>query len=446
MQDKIKGKSKIIYLSFCLILFVLIVYRYQVFESGFNDSELRQHNDSGEVVLIGRIIKEPDVRETNIKLTLETDLGKILATVSRYPEYQYRDELEIKGELQTPAVFEDFNYKNYLKKDRIYSVVYYPEVKLLNRGEYDNLISAGYAEILFFKDRIRQSIYKALSPPQSSVLGAMLLGDKNRMSSELKDKLNRAGVRHITAVSGMHVLILSTIIMSLLLALGFWRNQAFYLSLVIIFLFITLTGFQSSGVRAGIMAGLLLLARKTGRRSLSFRAIIITAGIMLVINPLLLFYDIGFQLSFLAVMGIMFLSEFFKKKPSFISKYLRDIIAMTLSAYIFTLPILLYNFGRISLVALLTNVLIIPVVYGIMIFGFLFSLAGIFSSFLGLILSFPCWLLLTYVLKIIDIFSQPWASIFINIHWIWLIFLYLFLAVLIYYLKKKESQKLSFLR
>ncbi|GAI23303.1 unnamed protein product, partial [marine sediment metagenome] len=130
--------------------------------------------------------------------------SRILVTVSRYPEYKYGDELKITGKLQTPPIFEDFNYKNYLIKDGIYSVVYYPKVELLNRGEYKNFISAAYAGILFFKNKLRQSIYRSLSPPQSSILGAMLLGDKNRMSQDLKEKLNIAGVRHITAVSGMH--------------------------------------------------------------------------------------------------------------------------------------------------------------------------------------------------------------------------------------------------
>ena len=246
------SKSKIIYFSFCLILIVLIVWRYQVIELRTKDNELIEYNDSEEeITLIGRVVKEPDVRETNTKLTIKTTETrvsvKLLVTISRYPEYKYGDELKIIGELQTPVVFEDFNYKDYLKKDGIYSVIYYPKVELLDREKLGDPVSQFYAKILGFKNKLRQSIYRSLSPPQSSILGAMILGDKNRISYDLKEKLNIAGVRHVTAVSGMHVLILSTILMSFLLGLGFWKGQAFYISIIIIFLFIAMTGFQASG-------------------------------------------------------------------------------------------------------------------------------------------------------------------------------------------------------
>ncbi len=98
-----------------------------------------------------------------------------------------------------------------------------------------NFLLAG---ILQFKEKLRESIYSHLSPPQSSVLGAMILGDKRKMSSELKEKLNRAGVRHITAISGLHVTIITAVLMTFLLGLGLWRQQAFYFSLVLVTLFI----------------------------------------------------------------------------------------------------------------------------------------------------------------------------------------------------------------
>lgn len=443
------SRSRIIYFGFCLILIVLIIWRYQVVDSKIKNKELSSLNDSEqEVVLIGTVVKEPDIRETTTKLTFKPEgiKGKVLVTVSRYPEYKYGDELKIIGKLQTPVVFEDFNYKDYLIKDGIYSVVYYPKVELLNRGEYKNFISAGYAGILFFKDKLRQGIYSSLSPPQSSILGAMLLGDKNRMSLELKEKLSIAGVRHITAVSGMHVVILSGILMSLLLWLGFWRGQAFYISIIIIFLFIAMTGFQASGVRAGIMGGLFLLGQKIGRKSVSSRAIVMAAGIMLVINPLLLLNDVGFQLSFLAAMGIIYLFPTFRRWLRFIPKKLirlKEIIAMTFAAQIFTLPILVYNFGRISLVAPLTNVLILPFVYWIMIFGFIFGLAGMLWQPLGMFLSLPCWFLLTYLTKIVDFFSRGgWAAkTFENVHWLWLIISYLILGFIAWQLNKGIMNK-----
>ena len=443
-------RKKIVMIGFCLIFLFLGIWRHQIIKLGIKNNELVMLNDlEKEVTLIGTVIREPDVRENSIKLTIrpgETK-GRILATVNRYPEYNYGDKLKITGKLETPPVFEDFNYKNYLEKEGIYSVIYRPEIKPIERKKLGGLFSQFYGGILQFKNKLRKSVYQNLSPPQSSILGAMILGDKNRMSANLKEKLSIAGVRHITAVSGMHIVILSGVLMSLLLTIGLWRGQAFYLSILFISLFIIMTGAQPSGVRAGIMGGLFLLGQKIGRKSFSPRTIIMAAALMLAINPLLLLNDVGFQLSFLAAMGIIYLGSIFKNWLRFIPRklnFLKDIMTMTFAAQIFTLPILIYNFGRISLVSPLTNILIIPVVYWIMFSGFIFALVGIILPFLGWILSFPCWFLLTYLLKIVDFFSHPWAAKTIeNIHWLWLIIFYLLLAVFVYWLKKR--QKLKFL-
>src|SRR4030042_1446693 len=373
LYNKPMAKSKMIFIGLCLVLVVLIVWRYCLIESRIKNYQLGKYNDSEEeIVLIGKGIKEPDVRETNTKLTIEAS-ERILITVSRYPEYKYGDELEIIGKLETPTIFDDFNYRNYLKKDGIYSVIYYPQIELLKTRGW---ASGFYGGILDFKDKFRQGIYRFLSPPQSEILGAMILGDKNRMSQELKEKLNIAGVRHITAVSGLHV-----------------ERQLFI-----------------------------------------WRGIIIAAGIMLVINPMLLFYDVGFQLSFLAASGIISLGSILKKWLKW------DILVMTVSAYVFTLPILIYNFGQVSLIGLLANLLIVPFVYWIMILGFIFVLIGLFWQSLAWFLSIPVWLLLTYIIKLVDLFSQPWLAKNIeNIHWFWLVLLYLFLTVFVYHLKSREK-------
>ena len=431
-------KSKLIYFGFLLALGVLVFWRYGVVMDKLENSELKQYNNTEEEIeLFGKVIKEPDVRETNTKLTIKTARGrasgKLLVTVGRYPEYKYGDELKITGELQTPVVFDDFNYKNYLLKDGITSVSYYPQIELLQRGR---------TSLFSFKERVREGIYRNLSAPQSEILGAMILGDKNKMSEDLKEKLNIAGVRHITAISGLHIFILSSILMSLLLGIGLWRNQAFYISVITMFLFIAMIGFQPSAVRAGIMGFLFLLGQKLGRQSVSSRAIIITGGIMLVINPLLLFYDVGFQLSFLAAFGIIYLSPFFRKIFKKLPENLNTILTSTFSAYIFTLPILIYSFGRVSLIGPLTNVLVLPIVYLLMVLGLIFALVSLIWPFLAWLISFPVWFLLTYIIKVVDIFSKPWAAkIVTNLHWFWLALFYLFLLVII---KSFKSNKYRF--
>ncbi len=444
--------KKIAVIGFCLLFLALGIWRFQIAELNVIENELAEYNDLKEdIVLIGKVISEPDIRETNIKLTIKTEevfvkekslffKDRVLVTTDRYPEYKYGDKLKITGRLQSPPVFEEFNYQDFLKKEGIYSVVYWPEIELLERGEYDNFFSWSYAMILEFKERLRKSIYQNLSPPQSSILGAMILGDARKMSEDLKEKLNIAGVRHITAISGMHITVLSVILMQILIGIGFWRGQAFYFTLIFIFLFIAMVGFPVSAIRAGIMGGLFLFAQKIGRLSVSFRTIFFAATLMVAFNPFLLSLDVGFQLSFMAMIGIIYLSPVIKDWLKFVPPgSFRNILAMTISAYIFTLPILIYNFGYVSIVSLITNVLVVPLLPFIMLSGFIFGVAGMILQPLGQIFSWISWFLLTYLTKIVDFFSSIPPAYFIGVSWVWLLIFYLVLGFFTWQLNRKKG-------
>jgi len=431
--------KKLAIVGFCLLFLVLGIWRQQ---QALSEIVYPEEKD---ITFVGRVSAEPDVREDNTKLTVETEeiVGGVLLTVEIYPEYQYGDKLKITGHLQKPHAFDDFNYREYLAKEGIYSVIYWPRIELLQRGRYEDTGCLVYAKILQLKDALRETTYRNLSPPQSTILGAMILGDKRRLSDNLKEKLNTAGIRHITAVSGMHVAILTSLLMSLLLGLGLWKKQAFYLTIGLIAFFIVMTGLQPSAVRAGIMGGMFLLAHYLGRQNLSSRAVILAAALMLLTNPLLLRLDVGFQLSFLAMMGIIYLMPVFRAKLKIIPQEglfnLRSVVAMTLSAQVFTLPILIYNFGYVSLAAPLVNVLIVPLLPLLMGLGFVFGVLGTLFQPLGWLLSWPVWLFLTYITKIVEAVNQiPWASLAAeNIHWFWLIIIYLILGCLVWWLKEK---------
>ena len=255
---------KLVVVGFCLVFLALGIWRHQDVELNIMSNELRKFNDSERnITLVGTVVTEPDIREKSIKLTLgslivETEeigkkplpvSGKVLVTTWRYPEYEYGNRLKITGQLENPPIFEEFNYKDYLKKEGIYSVMSWPEIELLTKETPSSILEQGYAKILQFKEKLRESICQNLSPPQSSILGAIILGDKRKITDDLKEKLNVAGVRHITAISGLHVAILTSILMTILISVGFWRQQAFWFSIILITLFIVMTGFQSSGGR-----------------------------------------------------------------------------------------------------------------------------------------------------------------------------------------------------
>jgi len=296
------------------------------------------------------------------------------------------------------------------------------------------------------KQRFREVISQNFSPPQSSILAAILLGDKGKISQEWKEKLNIAGVRHITAVSGMHIVILSQILIWLAIFLGFYRGQAFWFAIIFLWLFILLVGFQPSAIRAGIMGSLVLFCQKLGRQKAALNTLVLAAVIMLAIDPLLLRQSVGFQLSFLATLGIIYLTPIFanllQKIKTFKDLNLSSLLGMTFGALTFTLPVLIYNFGYLSLVTPLTNILIIPFLPYLMGLGFCFLLLGAIWQPIGWFLSLPVWLLATYLIKIVEFFSQvSWASKTLKISWIWLPIYYLILFFLTWRFTRKPRLK-----
>ena len=203
------------------------------------------------------------------------------------------------------------------------------------------------------------------------------------------------------------------------------------------------------------MAIIFLLAQKLGRQSASSRVIVFACALMLFQNPLLLLYDIGFQLSFLAVLGLVYFDPltrtflrhlakiFFKKEIQEKPDGFLTMFSSTISAQVFTLPIIVFNFGRVSFVSPLVNLLILPAVYYIMLFGFLSAIAGAIFGVLGYILSFPCHFLMVYFIFTVNLFSGDWAYKMIeNVHWAWPFVSYFAIASFTWYLNKKYRQKL----
>jgi len=407
------------FLFVCFFLIIVIIIGLFFRTSHFFDSELLRFK--GEVVEIEGKVKEIE----KDKIILRYEKENVLIYHSQ--EFNYGDELRVIGKIEEPPVFEGFDYKSYLAKQKIFTLIRESEIEKLSEKRFS---------IYRFRQRLAGIIDNSYPSEESSLLKAMTLGIKSDISDNLKDKLNKSGIRHLTAISGMHTIILINALMFLLLGIGLWRKQAFVLTLVFIILFVVLTGFQPSTIRASIMASMLLLAQAIGRLGDPIRAIILTALVMLGINPLLI-VDIGFQLSFLAVLGINYLfpifSLYFKKFP------LKNILIMTLSAQIFTLPILIYNFGYVSLIAPITNLLVLPILAFVLIFGALSALLGLISSALALIFVFPTYFLLWYLIKVSEIFSSfTFSSISFEISFLLCLIYYFVLGYFVWRWKKKH--------
>lgn len=440
-------KLKFFFLVVCFLSLVLGIWRHQAFDLKADNNELKNYIENEEAVsLIGIINKEPSIGGKSIKIEFQPEdiEGKILLFTWKYPEYKYGDKLKVKGIIEEPQSFEGFNYKEYLAKDGIYALIYFPEIELVGEGS-----GSPFMKILFsIKSKLKNTIAKIIPSPQAGLLEALLFGDEENIPEHWKEKFNITGTRHIAAVSGMNITIVSSLVLGFFLFLGFWRNQAFYLSIILILFYVLTIGAPASGVRAAIMGILFLTAQYFGRVSSGLRMIILSAALMLFLNPLLLKSDMGFQLSFLAILGLVYLQplflDFFKKIPNFFQ--LRYSLASTLAAQVFVLPLLIYNFGQIPLVGPISNVFIVPLLALITISGFFLAILGIVYFPLTYILSFPVWLFLTYILKVVEISSKiPYTVLVIeNVSIIWLLVSYSILGFLVWRLQ--EKRKLSFLK
>jgi len=459
-KGEIKEYSILILVGFCFLFLSLGSFHFHFAENKIEKSVLTKVNNLKEPFFVeGVVVREPDTRDNNTKITLKPLIiknekysfspsrGKILVTVETYPEYEYGDKIEVSGEIISPMNFDEFDYKDYLIKEGIYSLMYFPEVKLIEKGSLNSVFSKAYGGILSFKKKLRESIYSNFSPPGSFLLGAVILGDKSKISDEWKEKLNLTGLRHVTAVSGMHVAIILGIIISFLNSFTLSRKMVFLLSFLFVSFFIVLTGLQVSALRAGLMAFFFLSADLSGRRGDPLKLLVFSAFLLLLFNPFLLRSDIGFHLSFSAMFGIFFfisplrvwIGKIFLNVPNFLN--FKDILALTFSAQVFTLPVLIYNFGYFSLISPLSNLLIVPFLPALMIFGFVSGVLGIIVPFLGYLFSFPAYFLLKYLESVISFLSSlSFSFVKMNIPLIFLVFYYLLFFFLGMKIRKEKEE------
>ena len=437
--------------------FMFGFWRFDLAWSRVRDNDLAALN--GQTVSISGIVVNDPVTSGNSQQVIVRPAGsdgKVLVLARQYPQYRYGDRIEFTSALEEPQAFDGFDYKNYLAKDGVYSMARYPEINFVSSDNGNPV----YAGLLWVKHKLMAGVGQALPAPQNSLLVAILFGDQSGLSgcsakelaadpncAKLKEKLNISGLRHLAAVSGTHITIMAGIIAPFLIWLGFWRQRALWSAMVFIWIFILMIGLPASAVRAGIMGSLMILAKIIGRPSDILRVVTIAAVFMVLQNPLVLRFDIGFQLSFLAVLGmacfakpIEALLEKIVKMPDF----LREGLAVTLAAQIFTLPVLVYDFGYFSLYAPLSNILVEPVVPFITIYGFILAVAASFSFVLGWLLFFPMWLALTYLIIVTNLFSSlPGAAIGFKVGLFWLAFSYCVLAAIAWRIRLR--QKLAFL-
>jgi competence protein ComEC len=368
------------------------------------------------VTFEGAILDEPNIKEINQQLTIETQVGKetteILISTGLDTDYKYGDKINFSGVLKKPENFitdqgKVFDYVNYLRKDGILYVMSYPKIEVLSSG-YGNFIKS---TLFSAKEKFLEKMNFAITGPESLLMGGLILGEKSSFSRALRQSFVNTGTIHIVALFGYNVTIVAEWIMKLFSFLP--KNLGIGMGIFAILLFIIMTGGSSTAIRAGIMAALVLVARATGRNYDVARALIIAAVFMILLNPFILAHDVSFQLSMLATVAVIFLAPRIEKYFQWVTDkfQLRDIVSVTCAAYIFVFPFILYRMGNFSLVALPANVLILPFIPFTMILGFITGFVGMIWYVLAVPIGFISYLFLHYELGVINFFSNlPFAA------------------------------------
>ncbi len=377
--------SKLVFLVLAFLSILLAIRLVTYFAS------INYYADDQVITFETQLQSQPKIsaRGQRVSLILPNS-QRITVLLTLNPLLSYGDKIKIEGKV------EYFQVEN---GNQIASMNY-PQFRVLKKGTETNLMYKVRENIINFFN-------SSFNPRYSSLMLGIVFGIKQEMDSQFYLDLQKVGLLHVIAASGMNITMVGGFFLGLF-SLIFKRQLAIILSILGILLYAFMAGFEPSIVRASIMGILVFSAQLIGRQSSGFLGLFGAAFVMLFLNPSLVF-DIGFQLSFMATLGLIYLRPIFflnKKIKKVIKKSIigEDLVTTT-TAQLFTLPILLVNFGSYSLVSILVNGLVLWTVPILMAIGGLASILGLIIEPIGRALSYLSLPFLLYFEKIAELFS-----------------------------------------
>jgi competence protein ComEC len=427
-----KHRKAIILAAVCLIALFGGALLFPASQPCTDESCLQFYNGH-EVEIKGVINADPEVRDktTHIRLSdikiwrdegWQEVSGDALLFAPRYTAYHYGDVLRVKGRLETPPTLDDFDYEGYLERQGIYATMLYPEIKISEAGKGFKPL----AWVYWLRNSLSQTLAQVLPEPQASLAQGIILGIRYNIPAEIKADFVSTGTAHILAISGVNL----SIIAGMLVSIGIWlfgkrRYIYIWLALGVIWLYALLTGMNPPVVRGAIMASLFLAAELLGRQRTAITSLAFAAAIMVGISPQIL-WDASFQLSFLAMAGLIFLApplmNWGRRAVNktigeegigvALANIVTDSLGVTLAATIAVWPLIAHYFGIVSLSGPLANFLALPALPGIIASGALAGLFGLVFLPVAQVIGWLAWLFTSYLLLIVTGFaSLPLSSL-----------------------------------
>jgi competence protein ComEC len=336
--------------------------------------------------------------------------GLAQVTARPVPALHYGDVLELRGALHAPEAGSPPGYAAYLRRQGVSATIAFPVVISLGRDPG----SPALRHLFALRERLASTIDTYLPEPHTSLAAGILLGRRTTMSPDLRAQLNRSGTSHLVAVSGFNV---SLVIGFVLAVVGApmtgpaWRRWGTaLLASFALWAFVALVGPSGSVVRAAAMAQLGLVGRATGRSGTAGAMLLWGCAFLASWDPTLL-RDVGWQLSFLGTAGLIWLSPLLSRGMPLLPGLIREALATTLAAQVFVFPILVTTFGNVSVVAPVTNVLVLPLVPAIMLGTFALVVVGPWLPPVASLAASLTWIPTGALLQIVTWSAAlPWAA------------------------------------
>ncbi|HYC34101.1 MAG TPA: ComEC/Rec2 family competence protein [Candidatus Paceibacterota bacterium] len=439
-------KSLLLLLIFFSMM-ALGIMRFVLAENLLQKSELQVYENKT-MSMVGVALNEPvrktDLKRVQIEISAVMDQGEakkidpevIGVYVDFFEPVSYGDVVMLEGELERIKNREEgnFDYVYYSKKDGIQFQVFRPKIRVEK-----NIGNPVILKLKSFKDFFENILAKYLSEPHSSLVSGMIIAGKGALPQNIQDEFIRTGLIHVVVLSGFNIAIIIKFLSSFLDFLKVGKKVSLVLLVGSLVLFVLMAGATPPVIRAVLMASIVLMGKATFRQMDANKVLLFVAFILAVINPYSVPFDPSFQLSFLATFAVINFTPIFEKFFLRIKNpLLRETVSQTLAATIFVSPFVLYQMGNFSVMAVFVNVLLLPLVPLLMIFGF----AVVVSSFIPLLptlFSFLTVTLSAILFTVVHFASNlPFANFTIENLSIWWI-IPIYIALLWFLYKKKNS-------
>lgn len=365
--------------------------------------------------------------KANIKISKNYNLQKWDIIKTNTKLYEFKD-------------FNDFSYKNYMLSKNIYFGSNIYNYELINQIKINTIEKF----IINLRTEFLKSIYEIYPKEEAIFLWWILIWARESLPNELKQDFNNSWLTHFIAVSWFNITILIIFITYLLQYFPIFLRVIF-ITLSIAF-FTILVGDTAPVIRASIMGLIWYYVLISGRKWNILSIILLTAAIMVIISPLSLNYDISLHLSFLAVLWIIYTQKFFEKIFFFLPSFLeiKTAFTLTLSALVFTLPIMIFSFGQVSILAPIANIAVTWTIPLAMLFGFISVLVHFVYPTIWILVWYITWIFLKWDILVVHFFwKQEWSLLKIDL-WIYKyhleILYFIILIFLIIWFRKKEEQ------